>query len=285
MSWLLPSLSCTLTSLSRAFPEASGASVLSDLASSAALLEAEGLSLSDTYGRGELLQHFEEEIATSLGHEKALFVPSGVCGQMAALAVHARLPADRIRRELSPPLFITHPKSHIILREEDSYKMLLQTKVLLEGEADRPLSAKDVLPALQRLAAVGTRPACVICEVPQREVSTKCVIVHTLACASHLNMGRPRQLGCSALSWKELQALSDAARDFECPLHLDGARLLEVCPHYGKTPAEVAALFDTVCLSFCEWTWTHSYPYCRIFTVHVCGRQGFGRDGGCDARW
>ena len=34
------------------------------------------------------------------------------------------------------------------------------------------------------------------------------------------------------------------------PLHMDGARLLEIAPWYGRDPAEIAALFDSVYLSF-----------------------------------
>ena len=34
------------------------------------------------------------------------------------------------------------------------------------------------------------------------------------------------------------------------PLHMDGARLLEIAPWYGRDPAEIAALFDSVRRSF-----------------------------------
>jgi threonine aldolase len=42
----------------------------------------------------------------------------------------------------------------------------------------------------------------------------------------------------------------DHVRSRGAAVHLDGARLWESTPFYGKTPAEVAALFDTVYVSF-----------------------------------
>eukprot|EP00966_Prymnesium_polylepis_P163888 3789146-Prymnesium_polylepis.1 len=59
-----------------------------------------------------------------------------------------------------------------------------------------------------------------------------------------------RELGCASPPWEELEALSALAREYNCPLHMDGARLLEIAPYYGRTAAEVAALFDTVYVSF-----------------------------------
>ena len=50
-----------------------------------------------------------------------------------------------------------------------------------------------------RLAAVGTAPTCIVVEVPHRE------------------------LGCATLAWDDLVALSETAREFNCPLHMDGA--------------------------------------------------------------
>ena len=43
---------------------------------------------------------------------------------------------------------------------------------------------------------------------------------------------------------------SPACSRYGTPLHMDGARLLEIAPWYGRDPAEIAALFDSVYLSF-----------------------------------
>ena len=226
MALLLGLHTCAVTSLSRAFPSQSASAALSALARDALLLEEDGKDLIDVYGEGAWLQSFEDEVAEVLGKEKALFVPTGVCAQMMALAVHCDLPAERARREIAPPSFIMHHTSHLKLYEQDNYKELLQLRAMIEGAPDRPLCADDVRSTLQRLASVGTVPGCIICEVPSRE------------------------LGCTALPWDDLVALSELAKEFNCVLHCDGARLLEVAPYYGKSPAEVAALFDSVYISF-----------------------------------
>jgi threonine aldolase len=59
-----------------------------------------------------------------------------------------------------------------------------------------------------------------------------------------------RELGAQLPGWDELLALIAAARDRGFRLHLDGARLWEAAPHYGRAHAEIAGLFDSVYVSF-----------------------------------
>merc|ERR1712138_293975 len=93
----------------------------------AAFAESEdALLIQDAYGQGEWLQSFEAEIAAALGKEKALFFPTGVAAQNAALCVHAGLPAARSADFTTPrPSFMTHPTSHLLLHEEDAFRALL----------------------------------------------------------------------------------------------------------------------------------------------------------------
>jgi threonine aldolase len=51
-------------------------------------------------------------------------------------------------------------------------------------------------------------------------------------------------------SWEELSRQADWARRSGVALHLDGARLWECAPFYGKSYAELAAPFDSVYVSF-----------------------------------
>src|SRR5205807_6478773 len=51
-------------------------------------------------------------------------------------------------------------------------------------------------------------------------------------------------------AWPELQAQAAWARDRGAAVHMDGARLWESAAGYGKAPDEIAALFDTVYVSF-----------------------------------
>jgi threonine aldolase len=50
--------------------------------------------------------------------------------------------------------------------------------------------------------------------------------------------------------WDDLVAQGEWARGQGAAFHLDGARLWECTPYYERTPAEIAALFDTVYVSF-----------------------------------
>ena len=51
-------------------------------------------------------------------------------------------------------------------------------------------------------------------------------------------------------SWDDLVEISTYLRGKRVKLHMDGARLFEVLPYYGKPLEELAALFDTVYVSF-----------------------------------
>jgi threonine aldolase len=51
-------------------------------------------------------------------------------------------------------------------------------------------------------------------------------------------------------SWDDLKAQSAWARERNIAMHMDGARLWESAPYYQRSYAEIAALFDTVYVSF-----------------------------------
>ena len=187
----------------------------------------------DAYGgRSEWLSGFEAEVAAALGKERALFFPTGVAAQNAALAVHAELPDSLRQRQRGrpTPLLMMHATSHLARYEENAYKELLGLNSLIVGDATRVLAAKDIEHQLSRLAAVGQGPCMILVETPMRE------------------------LGCVAPSWEELVEMRRLADQYNVPLHLDGARLWEIGPYYeatsGKSLQEVAALFDTVYVSF-----------------------------------
>jgi threonine aldolase len=59
-----------------------------------------------------------------------------------------------------------------------------------------------------------------------------------------------RDLGGQQPAWEDLLAQVGWARDQGAAAHLDGARLWESAAGYGRPPAEIAALFDTVYVSF-----------------------------------
>lgn len=164
----------------------------------------------DRYGDGPLVDGFERKIAALLGKPAAVFMPSGIMAQSAALKVwteQARLPR-----------FGMHPTSHLAAHEEQAHAALLHCHGVLLGDRLRPLTAADLAASPQPLA-------CAIVELPIREA------------------------GGQLPNWAELEQLTDAARERGIPLHMDGARLWECAAFYGRPYAEIAAGFDSVYVS------------------------------------
>jgi threonine aldolase len=165
----------------------------------------------DDYSVGPALQQLEEETAALLGKEAALFFPKGIMAQQAALLVHAE------RRGHSAVAL--HPRSHLAVDESDALQRLSRLQPVRVGPDHRPFTLAELQGVREPLGAVTV-------ELPLRRA------------------------GFVATPWEELQALSAWAREHQIPFHLDGARLWEVQPWYGRSLAELAALADTVYVSF-----------------------------------
>ncbi len=169
--------------------------------------------LHDRYGQGELLQSFEQKVATLLGKPAAAFFPSGVMAQLAAVRIWTE--------KAGLQRFGVHPTSHLLAHEEEAHAALLQCYAVPLGNRLRPLLADDLQACKQRLA-------CTIVELPIREA------------------------GGQLPDWNALQALKAAALERDMPLHMDGARLWESAAFYaadGHGLADIAAGFASVYVS------------------------------------
>ncbi|HEY5324803.1 MAG TPA: beta-eliminating lyase-related protein, partial [Caldimonas sp.] len=195
---------CTLV-----IPDFATGSAADDFREVAAWCEANRVD-HDTYGQGELVEGFERKVASLLGKEAAMFAPSGVMAQLAAVKIQAE--AAGVDR------FGMHPTSHLAHHEEQAYAALMHCHGVPVGNRLRPMRASD-------LEAVRETLACVLVELPIREA------------------------GGQLPSWEELEALKAAARERRVPLHMDGARLWESAAYYGKDYATIAAGFDSVYVS------------------------------------
>lgn len=165
----------------------------------------------DRYGQGQLIAQFEEEIATLLGKEAAVFMPSGTMCQQIALRLWAN------RRSINKVAF--HPTCHLEIHEQQGYRLLHSLHSILVGSPHQLLTLRDLQAVTEPLGAL-------LLELPQREI------------------------GGQLPSWEELTAIIEWARSKHIPTHLDGARLWECRPFYRREYAEIAALFDTVYVSF-----------------------------------
>lgn len=165
----------------------------------------------DIYSDGPAMARLETETAALLGKEAALFFHKGITAQQAALLVHA---ANTNRRVIA-----LHPRSHLALDEHDTLDRLAGLISRRVGPDRAPFTVEDLDRIAEPLAAVTV-------ELPLRRA------------------------GFLAPSWDELAAISAWARDRAIPFHLDGARIWEVAPWYGRSLAEIAALADSVYVSF-----------------------------------
>lgn len=165
---------------------------------------------SDLYGEGKVIGDFEAEMAEVLGKESAVFFPSGTMAQQIAL----RIWCDR--KDMKTVAY--HPLCHLEIHEQDGLKELHHIQPVLLADKDRLITLDDI-------KSMGTKIACLLLELPQREI------------------------GGQLPEYPELEAISAYCREQGIILHLDGARLFEVLPYYGKTAAEVCSLFDSVYIS------------------------------------
>ncbi|MDN3016437.1 aminotransferase class I/II-fold pyridoxal phosphate-dependent enzyme [Paenibacillus sp. BSR1-1] len=166
---------------------------------------------SDIYGKGTIIEEFQEKMAEYLGKEKAVFFPSGTMAQQIAL----RIWCDQ--KEINKVAY--HPLSHLEIHEEDGLKELHQIESILLADKTRVIEFEDV-------AGIEEKIACLLLELPQREI------------------------GGQLPDYRTLEAISAFCKERGIKLHLDGARLFEITPYYEKSAAEICSLFDSVYVSF-----------------------------------
>lgn len=177
-----------------------------------ALASSEHIDLAlDIYSQGPAITRLEAECAALLGKPAALFFHKGVTAQLAALLVHATPARGRA--------VALHPMSHLAYDETDALDRLARLHPVRVGRPEAPFGVEDLARLAQPLAAVTV-------EIPLRRA------------------------GFLTPDWAELVAISAWCRAQAVPLHLDGARIWEVAPYYGKSLADIAALSETVYVSF-----------------------------------
>jgi threonine aldolase len=165
----------------------------------------------DFYGEGGLAERLEARVAALLGKEAAVWMPSGTMAQQIALRLHA----ERSGR----PRVAFHPCCHLEEHEERGYEELHGLEAHLLGTRERLATAADLDEIREPVAAV-------LLELPQRD------------------------LGGRLPAWDDLAAFCEKAREQNAALHLDGARLWQCGPFYGRPLDQVTALFDTLYVSF-----------------------------------
>ena len=165
----------------------------------------------DGYSNGAGIQALEQEVAELLGKESAVFMHKAVIAQQIALRIWAeRSHCNNVA---------LHYRSHIEMDEANAYQRLTGLTGIRIGRSIQPFTVAELAGIHEPLGAVTI-------ELPLRAA------------------------GCKLPSWEELTAIADWTRSHNVPLHIDGARLWESTPFYGRSLAEISALADSVYVSF-----------------------------------
>ncbi|PWV98552.1 L-threonine aldolase [Paenibacillus cellulosilyticus] len=165
---------------------------------------------SDMYGNGAIMEQFHNTFAQLLGKPAAVFFPSGTMAQQIALRIWSDAAGSK--------KVAYHPLCHLEIHEQDGLKHLHHLEPILLADTTRPVLLSDVLNMPEGVA-------CLLLELPQREI------------------------GGQLPDYRELEAISAHCREKGIKLHLDGARLFEITPYYGRSAEEICSLFDSVYVS------------------------------------
>jgi threonine aldolase len=181
----------------------------------------DGHAGADRYLGGGCVAELEARFAQVLGKERAVFVPTGTLANHLALRCQAR---GRTRA-------LVQAESHIYCDSLDCVQTLshLNLVPLAAGKATFTLAEVE---EAHRRAAGGPFP----------------LQVGVISIESPVR----RQLG-EAFDYGEMKRIAAFAREHEIKMHLDGARLFVGSAYTGVTPAEYAALFDTVYVSLYKY--------------------------------
>ncbi|MEU8824406.1 beta-eliminating lyase-related protein [Streptomyces sp. NPDC048636] len=164
----------------------------------------------DLYGDG-IVEELERRVAGLLGMESAAFFPTGTMAQQIALRCWAGRTGNA--------LVAVHPLAHLEVHERDAYLTVSGLRAVRPTTEPRPPTAEEIRDLDEPFGTLAL-------ELPLRDA------------------------GFVLPRWDELVDVVDAARERDAVVHFDGARLWESTVHFGRALPEIAALADTVYVSF-----------------------------------
>jgi threonine aldolase len=190
-----------------------------------------GIDSFDVYGdfaddadaETSFLRKFERELAREFNKEDAVIMPSGTMAQQIALLVHKET-GNGVNR------FACHATSHLLLHEENAYKELSQMGALVIRTAgSEPLHT----------------PPLMFIDVEERALSDRYPPVSTLM----IELPH-RELGGKLPPWEDVVQMSAYCRQRGIRFHCDGARIFEASAGYDLPLPRMAAVFDSIYISF-----------------------------------
>ncbi|MYS36529.1 L-threonine aldolase [Streptomyces sp. KhCrAH-43] len=164
----------------------------------------------DIYGNG-VVGELEQRVAGLLGTEAAAFFPTGTMAQQVALRCWAGRTGDAT--------VALHPLAHPEVHEGGALGAVSGLRTVHPASGPR-------LPAADEIRDFPEPFGTLMLELPLRDA------------------------GFVLPTWEELEAVVAAARERDAVVHFDGARLWECATHFGRGLPEIAALADSVYVSF-----------------------------------
>ena len=174
----------------------------------------------DVFGEDSTVIELEERMASLLGKEAGLFVPSGTMSNAIAIRCHTQ-PGDEI---------ITEEKSHIYVYEGGGYAALSGCSVALVSSDLGIMDVSDVESKIRK-SAHGKR------HYPNG----------TLVCMENT----ANRAGGTCYTQEQIDDIAQMAISKDCAVHMDGARLFNAIIASGLEPARLVRDCDTIsiCIS------------------------------------
>jgi threonine aldolase len=164
----------------------------------------------DHYGDG-VVRELELRVADLLGMPDAAFFPTGTMAQQVALRCWAGRTGN--------PVVALHPLAHPEVHERHALQTLTGLRTVHPTTRPRTPTAEEVRDFEEPFGTL-------MLELPLRDA------------------------GFVLPTWEELTEVVAAARERDAVVHVDGARLWECAPHFGRSLPEIAGLADSVYVSF-----------------------------------
>ncbi|WP_406451429.1 beta-eliminating lyase-related protein [Streptomyces sp. NBC_00876] len=164
----------------------------------------------DIYGDG-VVAELEERVAGLLGTEAAAFFPTGTMAQQVALRCWAGRTGN--------PAVALHPLAHPEMHERGALSSVSGLRTVHPTSEPRLPTADEIRDFPEPFGTL-------MLELPLRDA------------------------GFVLPTWQELEAVVAAARERDAVVHFDGARLWECASRFGRGLPEIAALADSVYVSF-----------------------------------
>ncbi|MEV0371480.1 beta-eliminating lyase-related protein [Streptomyces sp. NPDC050636] len=166
----------------------------------------------DMYGNEDgVVGELERRTADVLGTEAAAFFPTGTMAQQVALRCWAGRTGNAT--------VAGHPMSHLEVHERDAYAVVSGLRMVHPTTEPRLPTAAEIHGLQEPFGTLAL-------ELPLRDA------------------------GFVLPEWDDLTAVVEAARDHDAMVHFDGARIWECGPHFGRSLPEIAALADSVYVSY-----------------------------------